>query len=524
VIERTLVSAIYDRVESNPSSTVIGFLGRRSLSGQLLLDESWKVAHSLRELGAKPGDRVVLACGNREEFVFTFFGAALAGVIFVPINVALRGPILSQILNDAEPSIVIVEDRFHETVTDALKGSERAVPIVVIGDSSKFGGSVVDFATLTGSMPHTESNLRRPSERELAIIMYTSGTTGPSKGVMIPHGMPFGWVDARKWTLNIGPDDIFFNPLALFHAGTIFNSVLAPMATGGQGIFAEHFSASRYWDQVRETKATIIYLLSALTPILWNAPPSPRDRDHHVRIAQVAPIPSYRDAFEARFGFPLTETMGSTDIGTFIGVPFGTRQPLGSCGREATNWECGVVDHNDNLLPPNLVGELVARPRRPWVMNLGYWRKPETTVGAWQNLWFHTGDLVRIDEDGWYFFVDRLKDSIRRFGENVSSFEVESVIATHPSVAEVAVFAVPSELSEDEIMAALVLKPGCSLDFGDLIAFSVANLPKYAVPRYLEIVSEFPKTETHRVKKADLRARGVTDKTFDRNASSVNPA
>ncbi|HEV2369478.1 MAG TPA: AMP-binding protein, partial [Acidimicrobiales bacterium] len=292
---------------------------------------------------------------------------------------------------------------------------------------------------------------------------------------------------------------------------TFFAAVLS----GAHAVIGRHFSATRFWMDAHDHGATVISLMGSMAPILWKQDPSALDRDHRVRLAVVAPTPKYVTEFEARFGLRCTEMYGLTDVGLPLGIPAGARRP-GSCGRPTPPWQCAIVDDEDNVLPVGEVGELVLRPRRPWAGSLGYWEMPEATVEANRNLWFHTGDRMRSDEEGWFYFVDRKKDAIRRSGENISSFEVEQVILGHPAVAEVAVYPVPSDLAEDEVMAALVLHPGAELDLEQLLAYCGQMLPPFALPRFVDVLAALPKTETQKVQKEALRQSGVTPTTWRR--------
>jgi crotonobetaine/carnitine-CoA ligase len=317
--------------------------------------------------------------------------------------------------------------------------------------------------------------------------------------------------------LGFAPGETSYNCLPLFHANSLLVTLMAGLPRGATTVFGERFSASGFWDEVKSSGATIISLLGSMVPILWNRPPAEDDSDNRVRVALAVPTPpiSLHEAFEERFGLTLASLYGMTDIGLPIGTPCGVESPPGTCGIAHPDWECIVADEHDEEVPHNVAGELLVRPRKPFTMQMGYWRNPEATVETWRNLWFHTGDVLVRDDVGWFQYVDRKKDAIRRFGENISSFEVEMVVQTHPAVAEVAVYAVPAELSEDEVMAAVVLEPGMTCTPADLAAHCEELLPYFAVPRYVEMFSELPKTQTAKVQKEQLRERGVTPSTWD---------
>jgi crotonobetaine/carnitine-CoA ligase len=354
---------------------------------------------------------------------------------------------------------------------------------------------------------------------DLAGIYFTSGTTGPSKGVMWSHNMGLYMSESSTFIMDYKPDDVLFTCLPLFHANALFVSFLAAVRYRARVVVAERFSASQFWRQVAESGATTVNLLGAMAPILWRQEPSEWEQAHTVRLALVVPAPvEHFDEFERRFNLKCTELYGLTDANIPLGIPAGEQRP-GSCGVPVPGWECMVVDEHDEPVPANTPGELVVRPTLPFIGQLGYWRMPEQTVEAWRNLWFHTGDLVRQDEEGWFYFLDRSKDAIRRSGENISSFEVEQVLLSHPAVFEAAVYAVPAEMSEDEVMAAVVLEPGKEVTAAEILAWCEPRLAYFAVPRYVDIRSALPKTQTEKVQKQVLRSEGVSTNTFDRGPS-----
>lgn len=490
-----------------------GGQGDRSVTARALLEQAQRCAVALGEAGLGPGDRVALLVENRPEFLSLWFGCALAGVVSVPLNTALRGDILTYMLGQTEPRLVVVEGA-------ALQELRRALPegldplLVTVGDGTT---SAIAYEAFVGSArPEDHREPAIPATgADLLSIMYTSGTTGPSKGVMYSHRMGIALAESSRAVLGHGPDDIAFTCLPIFHANALYTSFMASLLGGGSTVVAPRFSASEFWTQVAASGATVVNLLGSMSPILWRQAPSPAERAHHLRIGLVIPSPvDHYEEFEERFGFAVTELYGLTDFGIPLGIPLGERRP-GSCGRPLPGWRCEVVDPQDRIVPNGEVGELVVRPESPYIGALGYWRMPEATVTSRRNLWFHTGDLVRRDEEGWFFFVDRSKDAIRRFGENISSFEVEQVLLSHADVVDVAVYAVPAELAEDEVMAAIVLRPEARITPESLVEFCDPRLPYFAIPRYLEFVEALPRTETEKVQKSELRRRGVTEAAWD---------
>ena len=356
-------------------------------------------------------------------------------------------------------------------------------------------------------------------------ILYTSGTTGPAKGVLCSHAQYYWWGVHSAEVLGVGADDVLCTTLPLFHINALNTFAQASLA-GARVAFEPRFSASAFWPTMLAREATVVYLLGAMVPILLAQPVSQAERDHRVRIGLGPGVPaSAGAAFSERTGVSLLEGYGSTET-NFVIAGAADRSRPGCMGWLRPGFEARVVDESDIELAAGEAGELVLRADEPFAFSSGYFGRPEATVAAWRNLWFHTGDRVVRDADGCFRFVDRIKDAIRRRGENISSYEVERVLQSHPSVAAVAVFPVRSELAEDEVMAALVARPGETLAPAELADFCASRLPYFAIPRFVEIVAELPRTENGKVQKYKLRERGVTPTAWDRSGrgSSVSDA
>jgi crotonobetaine/carnitine-CoA ligase len=351
-------------------------------------------------------------------------------------------------------------------------------------------------------------------------ILYTSGTTGPSKGVCCPHAQFFWWGLNTAHLLGVRGDDVLCTPLPLFHTNAL-NTLFQALITGATAIFESRFSASGFWPTLAARGATVTYLLGAMVPILLSRPAEAAERDHKVRIALAPGVPGHFHAeFTKRTGMALLDGYGSTETNFVIGTPIGEARP-GTMGRVFEGFAARVVDAEDNGVPDGTPGELVLRAEAPFAFATGYFGTPDKTVEAWRNLWFHTGDRVIREPDGYFRFVDRLKDAIRRRGENISSFEVEQVLLSHPEIATAAAYPVRSELAEDEVMAAIVRQPGSTLDGATLIRFCETRMPYFAVPRFVEFVDTLPATENGKIQKYKLRERGITAGTWDREAAGI---
>jgi len=336
-----------------------------------------------------------------------------------------------------------------------------------------------------------------------------------SKGVCCPHAQYFWWGAYTAKLLGVGETDVLMTTLPMFHTNAL-NSFYQALLTGATLVVAPRFSASGFIAALGRERASVTYLLGAMVPILLSQPESPADRAHSVRVALAPAVPAhFHRQFTARFGIGLIDGYGSTETNFVIGSPLAEQRP-GSMGKLRPGFDARVVDAQDNDVPDGDAGELVLRADEPFAFATGYFGMADKTVEAWRNLWFHTGDRVVREKDGFYQFVDRMKDAIRRRGENISAYEVEQVLVSHPQVENAAVFPVRSELAEDEVMAAVVLRASAQVTYAELLDFCQPRMPYFAVPRFLEFVGALPVTENGKVTKYKLRERGVTKATWDR--------
>ena len=352
-----------------------------------------------------------------------------------------------------------------------------------------------------------------PRPADPLCIVYTSGTTGPAKGAVLPQGFPIEQAKIKMEAWSLGPDDVLFSTLPLYHVNARFSTLATALVSGSRAAIQPGFSAGSFWDAVRRSGATEIGTVGAISSILLLQPESPRDRDHQVRMMHgAAGIPvSRRQEFEDRFGLRLVTGFAMTETGHFsTTTPDDPRRYMAS-GRPVPQFEVAIVDDDDQPVEPGGVGELVVRPRRPNAMMSGYHNDPAATLAAFRNLWFHTGDLARFDEQGYLHWMDRRKDAIRRRGEMISSTEVEAVVLEHPAVAECAAIGVPSELGEEDVKVVVAARPGHTIDPHELAGYCAGRLPDFAAPRYVQVVAELPKGATHKVDKVQAprsRCRG----------------
>ncbi|MEX6507858.1 ATP-dependent acyl-CoA ligase [Jiella sp. M17.18] len=473
-------------------------------------------ASALDAAGIRRGDRVAIICSNRAEFLDVFFGCAWLGAVAVPINIASRGTQLQHILGNSGARLLVIEDGLAECLGTIDTGTLALEAIWVIGDPAVVAHS------LTRPLPDPGEPLPPVSQTagDLAAIIYTSGTTGPSKGVCCPHGQLYWWGANTADILGLREGERLYTTLPLFHVNAL-NTVYQALITGSTVIVGKRFSASGLWPALAEHRATVTYLLGAMVPILLSRRETELDRAHRVRIALGPGVPlRFHEPFADRFGLSLVEGYGSTET-NFV-IAGGPGEGIsGTMGRIRPGFDARVVDTEDEPVPTGTAGELVLRADAPFAFSSGYFGMPEKTVEAWRNLWFHTGDRVVQDADGRFRFIDRMKDAIRRRGENISSYEVEQVLLAFPAVASAAVFPVRAEMAEDEVAAAIVAEEGARIDLAELIAFCRPRLSYFAIPRFIEIVDSLPVTENGKVKKYALTERGVTAGTWDREAHGI---
>jgi crotonobetaine/carnitine-CoA ligase len=493
-------------------------------------------AGALQAAGVARGDRVAVMAGNRSETLETVLACGWMGAVAVPVNTGGMAAQVDHVLRDSGAKLLVCEGQFLERLPAALPSTVERV--WVLGAEGKPGipafagmtgggadattawgtdGTTADRAVAVESWPAAGEPIP-PAELlpgDLFAIIYTSGTTGAPKGVMCPHAQYVAWGIHTASILGLTADDVLGTTLPLFHINAL-NTYAQAAVTGCRAAMEPRFSASGFWTTMHERQATVVYLLGAMVPMLLAQPASAAERSHRVRIGLGPGVPAAAaQAFRERTGVALLEGYGSTESNFVLATQPGAA-PDGTMGTVRPGFHARVVDEHDIEVPSGEAGELVLRADEPYAFASGYWGLPDKTVEAWRNLWFHTGDRVVREADGRFRFVDRLKDAIRRRGENISSWEVEQILLSHPSVATVAVFPVRSELAEDEVMAALILKDGAAFDAQAIWGWCDTRLPKFAVPRYLDVLQDLPKTANGKVQKFVLRERGVTQGTLDR--------
>jgi crotonobetaine/carnitine-CoA ligase len=518
----TVGAVLAAEAERDPGRVAVRF-GGGDLTVGAWEERARRAAHALAGLGLAPGDTCALLLPNGPDFLAAWFGISKAGLVEVPLNTALQGDLLADQLARAGCAVVVVDAALAPAVAAVADGVGPLRHLVVSGGPADVdpgrGVQVHDFDTLLAaadtSAPAVPADPYAP-----AGILYTSGTTGPSKGVVRSAVADFTLARTTIDIMGYGAGEVLYTAFPLYHLNAKYNSVLASLLTRSTLVLHDRFSASTFWDTCRAQGVTAFNFMGALLVMLMKQPAREDDADHRVRCAYGAPAPvAIFDDFEARFGVRLVEVYGSTELGIVTHNTVDLRVP-GTCGTAADAYEVRIHDAEDRPCPPGEVGEICVRPTRASVMFSAYHGMPEATLESIRNLWFHTGDRGRADEAGRFTYVDRSKDAIRRRGENISSWEVEQCLLAHDDVAEAAVVGVPSDLTEEEVLAVVVAKPGRDVEAADLVAHCRGRLPRFAVPRYVRVVAELPKTPSQRVEKYRLREEGLAPGTYDREAAA----
>lgn len=482
-------------------------------------DASARLASSLATRGVARGDRVALMMQNSIDQVLVWFALNRLGIVHAPLNTALKGLPLEHAIDLLRPALLIVDAEFLDVVRSACPASV-SIPMVVRQSDCSQG--LVDLRDLL-----QESDRAAPVDVDplsTATLLFTSGTTGRSKACELSNTYLVRQGQIQAKYLGIRPDDTLFSPFPLFHIDAATLTVIAALSVGASAAVGRRFSVSKFWDEVRDHGVTVFNFMGATLSMLWKQEPSVRDRDHLVRLAWGVPIPDWQPQFEDRFGFPIYQVYGLTDAGIPVYDPLdGSRRP-GSAGRVIDEYEVQICDPWLTTVAPGVVGEILVRGREPGLVMNGYFAMPQATEAVFVDGWLQTGDSGSLDEAGFLTFLGRLSDSIRRRGENISAFEVEEILRSHEAVSDVAVIGVPSNLTEEEVKACVVLKAGRQLEPNELVQFCRTVAPRHMVPRFIEVVDTLPKTPTEKTEKFRLKTIGVNDATWDSELGAYSSA
>lgn len=512
------LAALADEHAARYGDRVLAVFDDDAVTYEQVAARAGHVAAGLRDLGVRQDDRVAIMMGNRSEFLYAWFGILKLAAIEVPIHDAARGPGISHILNTTGARVLIVEDAFVGHVAPYLAESPSIEHVVVVGEQSPApngGAPFQDFAELLEN-PGIAETVDVPPHQP-ASILFTGGTTGPPKGVVLPHNHNINLGTSTAEVAGYTEDDVLLSVFPLFHANAKYMTTIAAMVVGAKVIINRRFSASRFWEQCRREQVTAFNGMGEMLRILMKQPEHAGDAENPVRVVIGAAAPrELVEEFENRFGLVILDVYGLTETGPITFNRYEQRR-AGSMGIPVPWYEVRILDENDIEVPAGEPGEICIRPIRPSVMMAGYWNNDSATLKSLRNLWFHTGDHGHRDEDDFYYFRVRETDSIRRRGENISAWEVERVLALHDEVLESAVYGVASPIGGQEVMAAIVLTPGSDLAPEAVLDFCQDKMSHFAVPRYVRFVDSLPKSHAQRILKQELKAEGTAaDGVWDR--------
>lgn len=514
---KVLGELLEEKAKKNKDKVFVYFKDDK-ISYKEINDISNRVANGFLKLGVKRRENVCIMLPNSPEFLYTWFGLAKIGAIEVTTNTANKGEFLRYNIDNCDAKLMVIHSQFLDRLKLIQQDLPKLEKLVIVGDyeTADLTFACIPFKELLNSPAETPKV--EVSEYDTVAIIYTSGTTGNPKGVMLSQSTQvncaIGSVKARGLTSK----DIVYSPLPLSHANAQMLTVVPCLIADASYAIGERFIPATFWDEVRKYKATHFNFIGAMLSFLIKQPPKEDDADNPAKSCFGAPVPKdiYWE-FRRRFNISFVEGFGLTESGIIAYNLYHDPNPkLGSFGKVTDGYEVRIVDDDDNEVPPGVIGEIISRTTEPNLMMSGYYNMPEKTLEVYRNLWFHTGDYAFRDDDGYFYFVDRKKDYMRVGGENISSMQVEATINLHPKIAESAAIGVRAEGGEDAMVLFLVLRPGEKLTPEELMAWAEERLPRFAMPRYIEFLDQFPKTPTERVEKYKLKQRGVGPDAWDR--------
>lgn len=528
--ERTIGRILADKADRIGERTFLIWQGRKITYSEIEAMTN-RYANGFTAHGIGHGDHVAVMLPNCPEFFGVVWGLGKIGAVAVPLNTAAKGDMLRYFIDQSDATCVVVDDEWVDRVSAISDQLPKVRSYIYRGPRpvAQCGvGSAAAPARALGELESPDAS-RPPPERvrhdDLHLIMYTSGTTGPSKGVMCPHSQ--GQAVGRALAADFGyrPDDVLYTCLPLFHGNAIWYTCYAALWADAAIALSPRFSASRFWDEIRDSGATQFNTLGAMTNIIWKLPPGPHERATRLRLCMTVPVPKeIYAAMQARYGITLTSVYAMTE--NFAMTRFTPDDPpekAGSAGSSRGACDLRIVDDEQHDLPAGEVGEIWMRPLIQGAMMKGYYKMPAETAREFVDGWFRTGDRGYLDADGYLYFVDRKKEAIRRRGENISAYEVELILSRHPSILEVAAIPVASEMSEDDVMVYVVTKPGESLTHADVVHFAAEHMSYFMVPRFVDFIDALPKTASEKIEKYKLKqdAQARRAELWDREREGI---
>ncbi len=531
--ERTVSHMLARNVARHPDKVAIRATAGEALTYRELDARASRMAHGLAAFGIGAGDHVLVMLTDTVDFITVWCGLARRGAVQVPVNLAYRGAILRRICNDSGARTIIIDRQYLDRLADVADELEHLECCVIYAEDPAGRADLTLPPALAGRCraaafadlfaAEDTPFAPEPAFNDMTAIMYTSGTTGASKGVMITEAQAYRYAAGAAMCYDMAAEDVIYTAgLPLFHIAGQWAVCYAALIHGATIILRKGYRNKHFWSDIAEHGCTGTLLLGAIANFLWQQTESPDDAGTPLRKVVMGPVMAEHEAFAERFGVRISTAYASTEDPVpcvqFLGEPYPNNQCV---GYPLPDFEVRIFDEFDRDRAPGVMGEICVRPGNAWDIMLGYWNQPDYTARVFRNLWYHTGDAGYRDEEGRIYFVDRLTDSMRRRGENISSMEVEDEINQHADVLECAVFPVAAEHGEQEVMAAITPKPGREIEPAELIRFLDRRMPYFMVPRYLDFTDALPKTPTGKVQKYILREKGVTGATWDRVAAGV---
>jgi crotonobetaine/carnitine-CoA ligase len=526
--QHTVTELLLARLDSDPDSEYLDVSGTK-LTARAVADSASRLAATLCTLGVKPGDRVATLLENSPEMLLAWWGTVWAGAVSVPVNTAYKGEYLRHQLGDSGARVLIVAADLIDRVGAISANLPQLEHVICLGGAQTLSGvtsHVWEDTLAAAPIPVVEV---RPSA--LATFVYTGGTTGLSKGCMLTHNYHAALAEQIGYCWERTADDVIWTPLPLFHFNALVTAVVGTLIFGGRGAIYRRFSVSNFWPEMNRTGATVTSTLGTMAYLLAHDVDNPAmpksgapEANTSLRLMGAAPLPpEIDDILHERFAIDtFSGAYGVTEASIMSWQPPGVRNKPRAAGViNSEYFDVRIFDDDDNELPRETQGEIVVRPKRPHVMFEGYWGNPDATVETSRNWWYHTGDIGKIDDEDYLFFIDRKADYLRRRGENIASFEVERILMGHGGLADVAVHAVASEMSEDDLKVTATRIEGSTLTEAELFLWCVDQLPYFALPRYIEFRAELPRSPVGRVLKRELRAEGATPDTWDLDKSGI---
>jgi len=518
----TVTDLVIRKAEENGNKTWLLF-GDESYTFAQVNELSNRLATGLHAMGIRSDDKVGIFALNSPQWIMAYFAILKLGAVPVTVNTGFIKDPLVYNLQTADVKYLVLDSRLLPAYKEVEEGLKEINGLIIIGKAN-FQHAVAPAKRFVFIEELLETDAEagvivRKLPRDPSAMILTSGTTGRSKVVVDSHAQ---FITTALFMLDAGgvaPDSTVYVYLPLFHIMALDMATISSMLANARMVLVEKFSPTSFWEDIRKYGVSHFHAVGPILEMLFKSPPSALEVEHG-RLTAIA-YASKEVWIEAqkRFHIAITGGYGSTEVGIPISSPHDIvaagKNPPGSCGHVGPHVEVGIMNEQGCFLPPGQVGEIVVRPRIPWTIFLEYYGMPRETVAAFAGLWFHTGDAGYVDDAGYLYFVDRVKDAIRRRGENISSYEVEQMLLGNPGLAEAAVIPAASEVGEDEVMAVVAPRPGQKVDPEKLIDYCLDNMPRFWIPRYIRQVESLPRTPTGRIEKFKLRGDGITPDTLD---------